>query len=219
MARLLLDAGANANARALDNKSSTITVLHLAVWEGHVDIARMLLDAGADAITPRNAVASGDLRSNITALHTAVWAKNLEAIQMLLDAGADVNVKETTRENGEPTLRTPLHSAAQGGDVEVAYLLVNAGADIDAKALVPGFGKGTRPLHLAARAGHLDVVKLLLGAGAEPDPMNDRGYTPSRLATELAKQIDDRKYPYHRGRTSSHSRHEIVALLRGRGTD
>lgn len=59
------------------------TPLHLAAFFGHLDAARMLLDAGADlAAVSRNSVKN-------TPLHAAVAAKHERLAVLLLDRGAD----------------------------------------------------------------------------------------------------------------------------------
>jgi hypothetical protein len=72
MVRLLLDAGANPDGRAL----------RVASQAGYIDIVRMLVDAGAD---PN----SGD-DEGITAIHLASEGHQKEVIQLLLEAGAIV---------------------------------------------------------------------------------------------------------------------------------
>jgi ankyrin repeat protein len=57
--------------------------LHLAVRDGHQDIARLLIDSGAYV----------DVRdhNDYTPLHNAAWNGNLDMVKFLLDAGADIN--------------------------------------------------------------------------------------------------------------------------------
>jgi uncharacterized protein len=106
---------------ARDFSPDGFTPLHLAAFFGHAEIARLLLDAGADA----QAVARNPMR--VQPLHSAAAARQLEIARMLVEAGADVN---------EPQERgfTPLHAAAQNGDVELARLLLESGADPERSA-------------------------------------------------------------------------------------
>jgi ankyrin repeat protein len=61
------------------------TPLHLAAFFGHLDAARMLLDAGADlAAVSRNSMKN-------TPLHAAVAAKHERIAVLLLERGADPN--------------------------------------------------------------------------------------------------------------------------------
>ena len=57
--------------------------LHLAVRDGHQEIAQLLIDSGADV----------DVRdhNDYTPLHNAAWNGNLDMVKFLVDAGADIN--------------------------------------------------------------------------------------------------------------------------------
>jgi uncharacterized protein len=92
------------------------TPLHLAAFFGHVDIARLLIDLGADV----EAVARNRMR--VRPLHSAAASRQLEIARLLVDAGADVNERQ---EHGF----TPLHAAAQNGDLDLTRMLLECGAD------------------------------------------------------------------------------------------
>ena len=77
---LLLDAGADPNARFTDNS----TALLAACSAGSTDIAIMLLDKGADVLYAK--------RCGTTALQAAAASGSIDIVGMLLDAGADKNV-------------------------------------------------------------------------------------------------------------------------------
>jgi ankyrin repeat protein len=98
------------------------TALQFACMEGHVDIARMLLDAGADA-NARNS-------SESTALIVAAAQGCHDVVRLLVEDGevrasakVDVNVQD---ENGWTALQWALLS----GHRDVALLLIAAGADV-----------------------------------------------------------------------------------------
>ena len=82
-----------------------------AINEGHSDVIKILLEAGAN---PHG------IDNTKSPLHYAVWKGNTDAVKMLLDAGADPN-KEKFREE------TPLDLAYRKNHKEVIQLLVNAG--------------------------------------------------------------------------------------------
>ena len=88
------------------------TLLHFAIHYNHIEIAKLLLERGADVRAKNN---RGE-----TPLH---WAKNVETAKLLLDRGADVNAKNNMGD-------TPLHLAK---NVEIAKLLIEKGADVEAK--------------------------------------------------------------------------------------
>jgi len=121
--------------------------LGLAALFGHDELARSLLDAGADPREP-----SRDARRT-TALHLALSRGSLSLSRLLLDRGADVNAREATG-------RTPLHAAAEAGRRELAALLVERGADPAVRDR-----EGNAPADLARANGHFGLADWLSGVG------------------------------------------------------
>lgn len=125
------------------------TPLHLAAHFGHTNMARWLLDAGADV----HARSRNDLANQ--PLHAAAAGKApVELLVMLLDAGAEVNA----REHGG---FTPIQQCAENGDLAAARLLLERGADAQARA-----DDGQTALALALAGGHEDIAHLLREHGA-----------------------------------------------------
>ena len=141
--RLLLDKGADVNARMKD--STEIRTVFTNQWldehgataflrasqSGDLVLMKLLLARGAD---PKIATTLG-----VTALHVAAgigwvegityeWSKadTLEAVRMLLDLGLDVNAQADTG-------RVALHGAAHKGATEVVQLLADRGARLDVR--------------------------------------------------------------------------------------
>ena len=85
------------------------TPLHLAAQKGYVDIARALIDKGADVNAKNN--------YGGTPLRLAAWMGKADIAKVLIDKGADVNVKS---KDGE----TPLHMAARWGHADIAKALI-----------------------------------------------------------------------------------------------
>ncbi|CAE7212542.1 mask, partial [Symbiodinium pilosum] len=110
IARLLLEAGANKNAK----DDLLRTALMLTAERGHVEIVRLLLQAGADK----------DMQDCLgeTALTLAAQNGHVEIARLLLQAGAD---KDLQRHVG----CTALMIAAYYGHTEIVRLLLQAGAD------------------------------------------------------------------------------------------
>jgi ankyrin repeat protein len=135
----------------LDDDSALVTALspdgftplHLAAFFGHPEIARLLVERGADT----NVVARNPMR--VMPLHSAAAARQLEIAELLVNHGADVNASQ---ERGF----TPLHEAAQNGDLELARLLLERGADREQET-----EDGRRAADFAAAGGHEEVLALL----------------------------------------------------------
>ena len=142
--RLLLDKGADVNAKDRSGKTAMI----LAAKNGHADIVRLLLDKGADV----NAKADDDT----TALMQAAEKGNVDVVRALLEKGADVNVR---RLDGS----TALMYAAKNDNVDAVRVLLDNGADVNATIN----SEGTTALIQSAINGYADVVRALLDKGAD----------------------------------------------------
>ena len=114
---VLLEGRADPNAKT--NYKDGSTLLHLAASQGKADVAKALLQGGAN-VNAKN-------RNGATALHRAAHDGNNFVIKALLQGGADVNAKDRKG-------NTPLHlAAANGVHADIQNLLLEAGADPNAK--------------------------------------------------------------------------------------
>jgi ankyrin repeat protein len=92
------------------------TGLGLAVFFGHLEIASMLVESGADVNRPsRNSI-------RVSPLHSAVASGSVALLDLLLSHGAAPDPVEFLE-------ATPLHSAAAQGSREMVEKLLAAGAD------------------------------------------------------------------------------------------
>ena len=128
--------------------SDGFTPLHLASFFGTEEMARMLLDRGADP----NAVSRNPMA--VQPLHSAAASRAVGIITMLLGHGADVNARQ---QGGW----TPLHAAAIFGDLPLVELLLKSGAEVD---LANDDGK--RAVDLAAEKDHAQVADVLRSRAA-----------------------------------------------------
>jgi ankyrin repeat protein len=173
-ARLLLDAGANPNDASTDGLSA----LGLATVRGHVEVARLLLEYGADA----NAGVPG-----YTPLHWAAgaWETSLTIREFRAD-------REGNDEwNALPGLRD--------GKIELVRALLGHGADPDARLTrTPARAGATRngglpelvgatPFLLAAVAGDATVMRILAEAGADTSVTTDLGSTVLMAAAGMGR--------------------------------
>ena len=121
------------------------TALHLAVFFGQPDAARLLLERGADvAARTTNALANQPL-------HAAVAGSNpqarLRCARLLVEAGAHVNARQSGG-------FTPLMAAAQNGDEELASFLLESGSDPSARD-----DQGRSAADIARAAGHEQLAQ------------------------------------------------------------
>jgi ankyrin repeat protein len=156
-------------------------------WED-IEMARKMLDAGADIETKRN-------YGGYTPLQYAVDENWIDKVKLLIDYRADVHAVHKGRR------QTPLHIAStfdKGG--ETAQLLIDGGANIESR----DYSGGT-PLIEAAGTGCLSAAKVLILNGADvnafdknhvtalhlvSDPWNWHETTPLHFASDNASFVE-----------------------------
>ena len=140
------------------------TPLHFASKMGHLEVARFLLDYGAN-VTALN-------RRRETPLHLASERGQVEVADLLIERGADMSAHKDGWD-------TPLHVATRFGHVEVARLLIERGVDATAED-----NDGWTPLHEASEVGAVELATLFIECGADVTAKTgDRRYTPLDLAS------------------------------------
>ena len=140
------------------------TPLQEAALYGHKEVAKVLLDGGADPYI--------ETRLRGPPLLRAAMAGKVDVIKVLLNGGTDPN-KPNSRGH------YPLHAAAIYGNVDSVTELLDGGADLNKEE-----PDGNSPLHYAAQHGHKKVVNILLQRGANNTKANEDGHTPLSLARE-----------------------------------
>jgi ankyrin repeat protein len=195
LAEHLIDARAeDANAKCGRHGSP----LHAAVYMGHLDTARVLLDHGADvnlenqdgktplvkAYRRRNLETMGlllqhganpdaqyDGHGSIS--HDAAWRGNAEVMELLLQHKADVHIRGTDEDKW-----TLLHwSWTSNLNAKLVQILLDHGADINALD-----AHHNTPLYEAAKRRRLDSVRVLLEHGADVHIRGKGDLTPFQMA-------------------------------------
>lgn len=197
----LVAAGADVN---LPTASDEMTTLTIAIFNGHFDIAKFLLDRGAD---PKPANAAGV--SALFALVDAQWAAHvwypaptvdqektsyLDLMRELLAKGADPNarIKQKLWQRQfhpdwvDPAGATPFWRAAQANDVAALKLLAAAGANptiptthgCSPLQVATGFGFEPQISTFVPDARLATVRYLVEELGADVNSKDDKGYTP-----------------------------------------
>ncbi|MGD2180784.1 ankyrin repeat domain-containing protein [Lusitaniella coriacea] len=151
-----LEKGAAVDTRDVRRQTRNYTPLMLAAAQGHPEVARVLLDAGADA-NVRDRVDSNQKQPN----------------GMILDHCS----YDTLKEMGFVLGLTPLMLAAMQGHVSVVELLIARQTDVNARDCL-----GKDALCLACSNGHLPVVRALVNAGVSINQQDSQGDTPLLLA-------------------------------------
>jgi len=191
----LLDKGTTTRTRDSNGHS----ILHIALLNGHADIARLLIEYGADIHTDTydgyaplhfaaafcpasvplllekgaNANAQGNLFTP-SPLEFAILIGNAEGVAALIEGGANVNMPT-------PHKKTALHKAVAVNRASIVKVLLDHGADIDYADT-----DGTTALHIAATRD-IDILALLLERGANTRVIDVGGRTPLHVAASMGR--------------------------------
>ncbi|MBN1271211.1 MAG: ankyrin repeat domain-containing protein [Candidatus Aminicenantes bacterium] len=172
-----------------------VTPLHIAAFEGQLEIVKMLCEKGAD-------VRAGDTQLG-TPLHYAAYNGQDAVVGFLIDRGVDVDIKN---ESGA----TPLFLAVNRGKKSTADLLISRGSDINAMdsigysalriACIRNNGEmvqfladkgarinqrldaGNTLLHESAAEGRKEIMEIFIARGLDVEVKNKAGQTPLHLA-------------------------------------
>jgi len=140
--------------------------LFLALREGSLKVARVLVDWPSTRVETRNTV-------DESALMMAALKGHTDMARRLIARGADVN----------KTGWAPLHYAATGSHAALITMLLDAHAYIDAES-----PNGTTPLMMASQYGSAAAVRQLLEAGADASLKNQLGLSAQDFAMRSGRQ-------------------------------
>ncbi|PKI61665.1 hypothetical protein CRG98_017889 [Punica granatum] len=151
--------------------ATNTTALHTAASQGHIEVVKLLLEAGSGLAT----IAKSNGK---TALHSAARNGHLEVIKMLLEK--EPSIVTRTDKKGQ----TALHMAVKGQNVEVVEVLIRA----DPSLVNMVDAKGNATLHIASRKGRSQVVRMLLScAETNTKAVNRSGETALDTAEKMAQ--------------------------------
>ena len=178
------------------NSDNTRSLLMIVCGKGKVDLAKQLIQAGADvnfvapdtrsvlhvavdadnaAIIPALLAAGANpmvqAGNGATPLHDAVWSRRKESVRALLPAYKDINFSPDGRHNG-----IPIGLAIGRNFPDMVQLFIDAGMDLNDPELP------NQPLIHAARNGRREIVEMLLKAGADKNIRNREGKTAKDVA-------------------------------------
>ncbi|XP_063927236.1 ankyrin-1-like [Zophobas morio] len=149
-------------------QAETLTPLHLASLEGHLDQVVSLLGQGHDV----NAVCHDARYRYWTPLHCASWHDHFEVVQVLVKHGANLDLQNARG-------FTALNAAAWKGYENIAKYLLHQGANPNLSST-----EGYTPLMSACLKSGYEVVLLLLEKGADVNMVQDGGWTALHAAAE-----------------------------------
>lgn len=207
---LLAEKGMDLNLVSVAGHSA----LTLALTYNHEDVAKLLLDLGADpnACDPRRVAPPIEL---------AVAMKMVPLANELLDKGA----RPVGSSSKEGFSAPPLHRAAALGELELVLRLLEKGADVRAldsqgygalmhacmanvpeivqllveRGLDPNqtYSDGQTPLSMAVRKKNVAIVRVLLKMGAKPDQLKFMGQVGTTADDAAMKEIFALLYSKH----------------------
>jgi ankyrin repeat protein len=154
-----------ANVKARDTSLMRCTPLRWASLYGHLEVAKLLVENGAD-------VNARDHRKGVAPLRWAV--EHPEMVKLLIENGAEV---DATDDDGWTAL---LHACTEG-HLESAKILIEHGANVNHANLTSRY----TPLMATANYGQLGVAKLLLENGAEVNATNIEGHSALWMAVRF----------------------------------
>lgn len=144
-----------------ETDEDNFTALHWACMRAHWDVAKYLIEKGADLN-----VVGGD---GGTQINWAAHHDNLKIIKLMVEKGAKLN-------NRNIWGMTELHTAVWRGCIDVAEYLLAQGSDPNIKT-----NEGWTVMHMAYRSGHDNVIEMLKKRGLSMTEKDNMGRTPQYL--------------------------------------
>lgn len=140
---------------------SNYTSLHWACMRAHWDVAKYLIEKGADLN-----VVGGD---GGTQINWAVHHDKVDFIKLMVEKGAKLNHRNQWG-------MTELHTAIWRGNIHVLEYLLDQGSDPNIKT-----NEGWTAMHYAYRSGHDNIIAMLKKRGISMTEKDNMGRTPQYL--------------------------------------
>lgn len=172
MAKLLIDKGANVNAKAMNS----LTALTLAINSGYWETTNLLLARGADVNAKDNEGLTPLMRAIKREYNSAAY---FDIINLLIKNKADVNAQDN---NGLTVLMLAAQKDYAPVFLDLAGLLIEQGADVNARA----DDSSTVLTQVVKRPefGYADIAKMLIGKGADLNIRTNDGATVLMAAVQ-----------------------------------
>lgn len=181
-----------------------LTPLIVAIQQGQIDAALILLEHGANAnhqlpneLFPLYLAIQNNfaglaklllakapslkvdiaLNNGMTALHLAIEYRLFDVAAELVKRGAPLLGRR--KSDG----LSPFHIAACVNNIDLIHLMLSRGVPVN-----DALDSGKTALHIAAEKGHIELVKALLAAGANADAKTIDGDTPCSLAIKAGQE-------------------------------
>jgi ankyrin repeat protein len=190
------------------------TPLYLAIMNGHLTVAKILIEEGAADINVID-------NYGMNLLHLAISEDHVEIAKFLIQTGADIDAQDNNK-------NTPLHLAVEKGNIKIVRFLIEHGANINLQD-----EEESTPLHLAIEKENIEIIKFFIEHGVDIDFQDEDECTLLHGASAVGKlgQVkilvkcganvnasDSNGYtPLHYAAVLGHS--EVVKLLLEHGAD
>ena len=163
-----------------------VSILHLAVSSRNIEVAKMLIEAGAN-------INNTDNSDGISSLNVAIGNYDIEMIKLLVEKNADFNSGKfgsvllyiiniigcessyLTKEFGELNKEGQKLQKSLATSTQIIKFLMEKGADYNKKDPHDG---STLLHHLAYNCKNLDMIKFLIKKGVNINVEDNEGKTP-----------------------------------------